>query len=309
MHDDPGAKNGLSLEQFLEAGGCETAKSMKVRVAGPAGIRDPGDECRRRQLRQNFLPKGGLTFKAIYRRRVLCDEEGRAAFAECMVHEPSWAQILRYETLGSRMVPFRRPNIPGVWGYDLVPVYFEGWASAEKECQRVAQEIWGERPDFVPDDVVFAWQRRQELTKGLIEKFREGELIGEGVCEYPESSLTLVREVIDTAWWSRNEIEAAFNQNALLRVVRNEPEPLLFYSDIRVLPPEVMETAETDYEDLLLTQQFQNVVFTAAEDLKRKGDKGGRGFPRRIHKRMGSPVKPSVETVRRYLSDRRRGLR
>ena len=69
------------------------------------------------------------------------------------------------------------------------------------------------------------------------------------------------------------------------------------------------ETEEIKYADMLLTQPFQTVVFTVAEDLKRKCDKGGRGFPRRIHKRMGSPVKPSVETVRRYLSDRRRGLR
>lgn len=69
------------------------------------------------------------------------------------------------------------------------------------------------------------------------------------------------------------------------------------------------ETEETDYKDLLLTQQYQTVVFIAAERLKSKGDKGGRGFPGRVHDEMGSPAKPTLETVRRYLSDRRRGLR
>ncbi len=69
------------------------------------------------------------------------------------------------------------------------------------------------------------------------------------------------------------------------------------------------ETEETDYKDLLLTQQYQTVVFIAVERLKSKGDKGGRGFPGRIHDEMGSPAKPTLETVRRYLSDRRRGLR
>ncbi|MCH8111408.1 MAG: hypothetical protein IH905_05555 [Proteobacteria bacterium] len=225
---------------FLQRGLPDTA------VAVPAEYREPdafaeaalNDEWRRQQLRQNFLPKGGLALKAVYRRRVVCDEERRTLFAECSMHEPGWGQILRDATSGFRMVIFRRPNISAMCGYNLVPVYFEGWASPEKECGWVAREVWGEFPDFVPDEAVLAWKRRQELIKGLIEKFREGELIGEGLCEYPEASVTLVREVIRAAWWSRNEVEAAFDDNALFRSVRNEPEPVLLYSDIRVLPPE-----------------------------------------------------------------------
>ena len=69
------------------------------------------------------------------------------------------------------------------------------------------------------------------------------------------------------------------------------------------------ETEEINYADMLLTQPFQTVVFTVADELEREGDPGGRGFPRRIYERMGRPVKPSFETVRRYLSDRRRGPR
>ena len=225
---------------FLQRGLPDTA------VAVPAEYREPdafakaflADEWRRQQLRKNFLPEGGLALKAVYRRWVVCDEERRTLFAECSMHEPGWGRILRDATSGFRMVIFRRPNISAMCGYNLVPVYFEGWASPEKECGWVAREVWGEFPDFVPDEAVLAWKRRQELIKGLIEKFREGELIGEGLCEYPEASVTLVREVVRAAWWSRNEVEAAFDDNALFRSVKNEPEPVLFYSDIRVLPPE-----------------------------------------------------------------------
>ena len=223
-------------------------------VAAHAEYRDPNaateaflaDEWQRQQLRQNFLPKGGLALKAVYRRRVVCDEERRTLFAECSRYEPGWTQILRDESPGFRMVIFRRPNIREMQGYNLTPVYFEGWASPEKECEWAAREVWGEFPDFVPDEVVFAWKRQRELIKGLIEKFREGELIGEGVCEYPPASLTLVREVIRAAWWSRNEVEAAFDGNALFRIVSNEPEPVLFYSDIRVLPPEDVVAGHSD---------------------------------------------------------------
>ncbi len=69
------------------------------------------------------------------------------------------------------------------------------------------------------------------------------------------------------------------------------------------------ETEEINYADMLLTQPFRTVVFNVADQLERERDPGGRGFPRRIYERIGRPVKPSFETVRRYLSDRRRGPR
>ena len=233
---------------FLEGGLPDPA------VAAHAEYRDPkaaveaflADELRRQQLRQNFLPKGGLALKAVYRRRVVCDEERRTLIAECSMHGTKWKQILRDDWPGFKMICYHRPHVLGVWAYYLLPVSFEGWASPEKECERAFEDVWGASPDFVPDEVVFAWKRRQNLIKGLIEKFREGELIGEGLCEYPEASVTLVREVIRAAWWSRNEVEAAFDDNALFRSVRNEPEPVLFYSDIRVLPPEDVVAGHSD---------------------------------------------------------------
>lgn len=233
---------------FLEGGLPDPAVAAIVEYRDPNAFAEAflADEWQRQQLRQNFLPKGGLALRAVYRRRVVCDEERRTLFAECSRYEPGWTQILRDESPGFRMVIFRRPNIREMQGYNLTPVYFEGWASPEKECEWAAREVWGEFPDFVPDEVVFAWKRQRELIKGLIEKFREGELIGEGVCEYPPASLTLVREVIRAAWWSRNEVEAAFDGNALFRIVSNEPEPVLFYSDIRVLPPADVAAGHSD---------------------------------------------------------------
>ncbi len=62
------------------------------------------------------------------------------------------------------------------------------------------------------------------------------------------------------------------------------------------------ETEENNYADMLGKRSAKSVVMLAAERLKSKGDKGGRGFPRRIHEEMGSPPKPPLETVRKYVS-------
>ena len=72
---------------------------------------------------------------------------------------------------------------------------------------------------------------------------------------------------------------------------------------IRVLPPEDMETVETNYGELLRNCTWKQVVMVAGKELRNEGDEGGPGFPRRVYERMGSPKKPSFETVRKYVRE------
>ena len=72
---------------------------------------------------------------------------------------------------------------------------------------------------------------------------------------------------------------------------------------VRVLPPEDMKTAETNYGELLRNCTWKQVVLVACKELINEADEGGPGFPRRVHERMGSPVKPPVDTVRKYVAE------
>ena len=72
---------------------------------------------------------------------------------------------------------------------------------------------------------------------------------------------------------------------------------------VRVLSPEDVETVETNYGELLRNCTGKQVVDRAGKELINEGDERGPGFPRRVHERMGSPVKPPVDTVRKYVAE------
>ncbi len=101
----------------------------------------------------------------------------------------------------------------------------------------------GEGEHDVPDEVVQAQERRHELTKALIQKFRDEELGAEGIHEYPAPSPDLTRAPIVSRWWHRSDLLVGFSANALFIAVRDSTE--LLFSDVRVFTRQSDETASS----------------------------------------------------------------
>ena len=70
---------------------------------------------------------------------------------------------------------------------------------------------------------------------------------------------------------------------------------------------QVVGIAETSHEESSRKGTFKEDVLEVSIKLKSEGDPGGRGFYKRIHKRLGSPDRPLLDTVRKITTDLKLG--
>lgn len=190
----------------------------------------------------DMIPEGGLALAEAYKSYVENDDEWEMRNAECDLWEPSWAQILRDEWPGCTMVkvPRHATGVAQLPSALCVPAEIEGRPTVREECWRCARMAWGwgedpgEKPDDVPDEAVQVHARRRECEAQLIGHLRAGDLIAKAVREYPEPRADLEPENIGPGWWSRKDLLVGFAANALFRSLDDRPEPVLFFSNVRV---------------------------------------------------------------------------
>jgi len=236
----------------------------------------------------------GLTLVETVKRFVLEDPKLRQLQTRMHRDCPGWSKSVSSSWWNPAHAPWR--------------VKFENWDTPEeralswKYCYRTLDQ-----PSYVPEQVTAVCRRFLGRLASLLRWLQDGSLVAEGTKEPPTDELAC--KPINAGWWSRDDVEVNFEKGNLLRIV--DHKPVLVFSDIRVWRPEDVafdtgrgvESAGTNYKDLLQNCTVKEVVVRAGKELINEGDEGGPGFPRRVYKRMGSPKKPPFETVRKYVPE------
>ena len=193
--------------------------------------------------------KSGITLAEAYARFVEHDAASQVLRDSCELWCPRWAEMWVDQSPGYKLVPVSRVAtgvLQRPQAFVISPV-FEEWPSprsASWEAARSAGFIVddpGEDDDCVPDEIVELQERRHELTKALIQRFRDKELVAKGIVEHPAPSPHLTHDTIESPWWCRRDLLVGFKANALFLAVKDRTE--LLFSDVRVTRSESVRAA------------------------------------------------------------------